>query len=411
MISSLLSNNLIEHLDPAVLEHYAEVTGWSRVLGLPNNIALFHRVDDAGVRGLQEMLVPRDRSFADFDERMAEAVEILSHIEHRTPVEMLNNIIVPSDAMRFRVISPATMNGLMPLNEGVELYSGMKRTLSAAACDVLNPQSYHQRLFRKESEEYLAGCRLGQTLVGSYIATVLCPINPSFKGLENRTASLFPELPATQFYRTVTARVMQSLDVIRTKLDRGDTQLLIRPEAKDITISGNFFEALTEMRPETKASDLEVQVAWSHTIASAPDVPTEVTMLENYFPELETIAESLRPEFQPQQRQLVGKVLALYGGENDENLMEGEIILRFIEGDNLVDARIALRPEDYVVACDAHKLGKYIEVIGILERQKRRYVLTKYQHLEMLPFFTSGTKIVKKYAKKAYESARRRQGL
>jgi hypothetical protein len=409
MTSSLLSNDLIRHLDPAALEHYVELTGWSRILGTPKDIALFRRTG-ATEGSRQELLVPRNRAFADFDERLAEAVEMLSGVEHLSPVEMLNNVLVPSDAMRFRVVSPATINGLLPLVEGVGLYNGMKRTFSAAACDFLDPQSYHARLFRKESEEYLAGCRLGQTLVGSYVATVLCPINPPLRGSMSGTASLFPEVPETQFYRSITARVMQSLEAIRAKLDSGDTELLIRPEKKDLRISGNFFEALTEMRPEPKASDLEVRVSWSHAVAFVPDVPTEVTMLEGYFPELETIAESLRPDFQPQERQLVGKVLALYGDQNDENLMEGEIILRFIDEDNLADARVALRSEDYVVACDAHKLGKYVEVFGTLERMKRRYVLSRYQRLEVLPFYTSGMGIVKKYAKKASQSAKRRRG-
>ena len=410
MVSSLLSNDLIQHLTPAVLENYVQVTGWNRVPGLPEDIAVFHR-DSPIEEETSEILVPRNRAFVDFDERMAEAVEILSIIEQRSVVEMFNNVMSPSDTVRFRVVSPSTINGLMPLLEGVELYSGMKRTFSAAVCDFLDPQSYHARLYRRESVDYLSGCRLGQTMLGSYIATVLCPINPPLKGLQNQTASLFPEIPETHFYRAVTTRVMQSLEMIRSKLERGDTGLLIRPEKNDMVISGNFFEALTEMRPEKQASDLEISVAWSNTVAFALNVPTEVTMLESYFPELETIADSLRPKTMPQERQIVGKVLALYGDQNEENLMEGEIILHFIDEDNLAHAKVALQPKDYEKACDAHKLGKYVEIFGTLERLQRRYVVTSYHIFDILPNYTSGTRIQLKYAKKAQQSAKRRRSL
>lgn len=409
MASNLVSDGLIDRLQPSAVEHYAEVTGWQRVNGVPNNIALFHKPSNMPGGRTLEILIPRNRSFADFDERLAEAVETLGSLEYLTPVEMLNNVIVPSDAMRFRNASPGTASGLIPLIEGVDFYSGIKRTFSAAACDFFDPQSYHARLYRRESEEYLAGCRLGQTQVGSYIATVLCPINPPLRGLGTSTNSLFPEIPETEFYRSVTARVMQSLEAIQVKLDRGDTQLLIRPEGKDVKISGNFFEALTQMRPDPNASDLEVSVSWSHTISFTPDVPTKITILESYFPELEVVAASLRPDYQPEERQLVGKVLALYGDQNEENLMEGEIILRFFDEERLNDVRVQLEPKDYELACDAHKLGKYVEIIGRLERRGRRYEMFKYQIFAVLPDYSSGTKINREYVKKAQERAKRRR--
>lgn len=409
MASNLVSDGLIDKLQPATVEHYAEVTGWQRVDGVPNNIALFHKASNTPGGRTLEILIPRNRSFADFDERLAEAVETLSLVERLTPVEMLNNVIAPSDAMRFRIASPETVSGLIPLTEGVDFYRGIKRTFSAAACDLFDPQSYHARLYRSESEEYLAGCRLGQTQVGSYIATVMCPINPPLRGLGVNTSSLFPEISETEFYRAVTTRVMESLEAIQVKLDRGDTQLLIRPEEKEVKISGNFFEALTLMRPEPKASDLEVSISWSHKVGFTPDVPTTITILESYFPELEVVAASLRPDYQPEERQLVGKVLALYGDQNEENLMEGEIILRFFDEEKLNDVRVQLEPKDYELACDAHKLGKYVEIIGRLERRGRLYEMFKYQIFAVLPDYTSGTKVNKEYMKKAQERAKRRQ--
>lgn len=373
---------------------------------------MFQRGDPLQPDDAQEVLIPKDRNFADFTERMVDAIEALSASEKRTPVEVLSSVSYPSDILRFRVISEGSTNGVLPFVEGVDLYNGMKRALLAAACDELRPQSYHPRLVRKEADQYLAGCRLGQTMVGSYIATILCPIDPVLDDPKTRgQVSMFPELARTQtsFYRIVTARVMQSLDTIATRLSQGDAGRLIRPDKGDLQISGNFFEALSVIQPHRRSSSLDVTVSWSPTYFSAPDVPSEVEMLEEYFPLIDDISERLRPDFQPEKRRIVGKVIALYGEQNQENLVEGEVIIRFEDEGTLLEARAALVPKDYEQACDAHKLGKYVEIFGTLERLKRRYVVAEYQAFEVLPFFTSGTGTNKLYMKKAQQMAKRRR--
>ena len=411
LASSLVSDGLIAKLDPSAVEHYAEVTGWKRVPGLPSEIALFHRSSLDAPGDLQEILVPRDRTFIDFAERLAEAVESLSVFEGRSLLEMFNSVLAPSDILRFRVVSPNTVNGVLPFLEGVDLYNGMKRTLMAAACDLLKPQAYHPRLVRREAEQYLEACSLGQTMVGSYVATVICPIDsPLSKGKGTPSASLFPELSQSQFNRNVTSRVMQSLQTIRTRLDQGDAELLVHPVGGDFRISGNFFEALTEMQSDQAPSRLDVSVLWSPTSAPSQNVPSEVEMPEEYFPQIALISDQLRPDFQPQRRQILGKVIALYSEQNEEDLMEGEVIIRFVDEDNLADARLPLRPKDYELACDAHKLGRYVEVFGTLERLKRRYVITSYQLFDVLPLTTFGTDIKKKYALRAQTTLKRRRG-
>jgi hypothetical protein len=102
-------------------------------------------------------------------------------------------------------------------------------------------------------------------------------------------------------------------------------------------------------------------------------------------------------------------VISLYGEQYENELMQGEVYVRFLENEQLADARLPLAPKDYEQACDAHKLGKYIHVNGLLARQKRRYVVTEYRSFEVLSLVTFGNDVQQRYLKRAQQNVKRRQ--
>ncbi|HNC46531.1 MAG TPA: hypothetical protein PLU80_20335, partial [Acidobacteriota bacterium] len=88
----------VEQLDPTTLEHYAQATGWRKVENIPDAVALYRRPESE----LDEILIPKDRSFADFSRQMASVVQFLAEFEDRSVLAVLNDILLPpSDVVRF----------------------------------------------------------------------------------------------------------------------------------------------------------------------------------------------------------------------------------------------------------------------------------------------------------------------
>ena len=144
-----LPKDLLQLLRPQQVRSYALAKGWQRIPNVGGGIALFsHPGAD-----LDQLLVPMDETFLDYSRRLRDVVETLADFEHRPVEEVLNDLIVPeSDIVRFRVASPATERGSIPLQEGIRLLEGAKRSLLAAAHSVLSPAIHHPRMGRAEGK-------------------------------------------------------------------------------------------------------------------------------------------------------------------------------------------------------------------------------------------------------------------
>lgn len=266
--------------------------------------------------------------------------------------------------------------------DGINLLAGARKALIAAACDVLNPQPFHPRLSRAEAEQFVNACRLGQTERGSFVASLICPLN-----LPEEAPSLFPELYASpeSLTRRVTRHLMKALERIAQAIKTDTLQRLISFENEPV-ISANLYKALSEMQPPGERSALHVTAAWARTTPPSADVPNRVTLLREYFPVIEAAARQLRPKKEPQRDHFVGVVDTLSGEPDEDGRMQGTVILAIFhpEEESMIRARPDLPPEDYTTACDAYKEAQYVEVSGVLHRAARLHVLREYSDFRIL---------------------------
>ena len=115
-----------------------------------------------------QLIVPMEESFDDYAKRLRDVVEELAAFESRPVIEVLNDLInVDADTLRYRVASPETGRGSIPLIEGIQLLEGAKRTILAAACSVLSPVAYHPRMSRTEAQQLLGAVIWGRPSVGA----------------------------------------------------------------------------------------------------------------------------------------------------------------------------------------------------------------------------------------------------
>ena len=379
-----VSENLLRQLRPLDVQNYARGIGWQRVQGIKGDIAVYHRPDLED----DEIIVPQNPNYADYALRMSEAIAVLSKTEHRLPNEIVADLLLPpADVLRFREEGPATQDGGIGLQDGIRLLSGVRKTLLATACDIVQPQRFHPRLSLAEAVQFVDSCRLGQTERGSFTATFICPLDvvPGVSISMNEQSALMPNPQPEPFTRRVTKTLMGALEQVSRFINADQVERLVTPQEGDVVVSSNFYQALAEMQPSEPRAGLHVASIWSRAITPpSMALPTSVHLRSEYFPLVTQVAETLRPDYKPHRGLFVGRVEALNGETNPEGRMQGEIEIEFLQDEEAIRARVELSSEDYAQACDAHKNSQVVLVSGTMHRGKRLNVIRGYHDFRIL---------------------------
>jgi hypothetical protein len=103
------------------------------------------------------------------------------------------------------------------------------------------------------------------------------------------------------------------------------------------------------------------------------------------FTAIDDVARQLRPAKISKEDKFVARVISLRGEANSQEQMEGEVVLVLLDQDTSTRARLQLKPEDYLLACDAHKFNKYVTVVGKLSRFRKTNQIEDYTSFQILP--------------------------
>ena len=100
------------------------------------------------------------------------------------------------------------------------MYENTKKLLVATALDILHPKKYHQGRVDDTVSKFLSNCRFGQTEIGSYVVSVVCPFSELDEGTGYKQLSIFSDEKkcANSLTRRVTSRVMNNIFEIKNKL-------------------------------------------------------------------------------------------------------------------------------------------------------------------------------------------------
>jgi hypothetical protein len=195
----------------------------------------------------------------------------------------------------------------------------------------------------------------------------------------------------------VTALLMRSLHRLSLALDADELDPLLNPRPEEPIISANLCEGLLDMTPEGDGSTLTVSASWARTLPppAAMPLPGLVRLPRETFVRIETLAERLRPAHSPQRQVLFGFVDTLNGRPNEDNQMEGQVILRLVDPENeIIRARTDLNATDYQTAWLAHGRNVPITLQGIVRRVGRVFRIdevTDFHLLQQTATLTGGT--------------------
>ena len=367
--------DLIREISPIRVRKYLLGTGWKEDSNKFDSINLFyygHKIEE-------QILLPINIEFIDYSRRIKELIEKLSKIENRNEIEIFNELLLPaSDVIRFRIDNKDTKSGNLPLMDGINLLPNVKQMLYASAMSLKKPNTYFKMLKDKDVEKFINSCMWGQTERGSFVASVICPIDQQM--------SVTMDKRANNFGRETTLNLMNSLNNITNAIDSHAKEGTIDKYIKDEKFNYNFCNALMELQPEDKDSNISVSATWAPEDKPKVSVPSQVIVRKYHYEQLPKIVERIRPKDKPKYEEFVGKVSALVGQEDkNEKLILGDVILSLLgRDDRIIRARVFLNRIDYERACDAHKKNNTISIKGALSWGERIRRLEKYSDFKVI---------------------------
>ena len=373
----------VRQLPPRKVRAYLNARGWIDANVRVGNLSVFDRPGE-----LDQVLVPTDPTRFDFPSLMGDAVEKLANFERRPPVAVIADLFnSKSDTQRYRIASPRAEAGTLPLPQALDLLAGAKQSLLAAAHSVIAPKRHHPRLSRSEAVKLVDASLMGQTGVGSFVVTVLCPLDAV--GPEETSPSLFNN-DQTSFVRRATMLLHRALSELSGAIRQDRIGRLV--ESEEPVVSANLCDALLKMRPVDDQGLLEFSTSW------APSAPiqneylrTSVALTADDFEAIADIYRQLRSDLPTVRQTFVAYVDELKGEETEDGRREGEVILTLYAEDELVRARATLGSADYQTAYAAHNPTAPLAIRGTLLRGPRTARLSDVEFIRPIDLGAIGS--------------------
>lgn len=355
--------DLIEKISPIAFAKYLKDTGWALFQTKRENIKIFQfeRNDD-----FFQVIIPMERRLNDYREAMYKAVETVAKVEAKSIEQVMLYLLNPNtDILKIRLEKKDVEAGNILLNDAICVYENAKRLLAATALDILHPKKYHQGRMDDCVLKFLSNCRFGQTEVGSYVISVVCPFAELDENEDYKQLSIFSdeEQCANSLTRKVTSRVMENISLIKNHIDNGELDKLIL-QNEDRIISANFYEALGGLNLDSDGADVEFIAEWSPIVKNVSNVRSRVMLTHDYYQPIETAIGKLKGEANKLTK-IVGRIKILNSSPDVQKRKKGKITVVYLDQDDKrKTVTVNLNKNDYDKAIRAHERGYYVEIVG-----------------------------------------------
>jgi len=377
-----LTHDILEGLSLDAVVKWALSSGWRIVSEESDDVYILRRAEAP----VEEHILPKNRSFADYHDRLRDVVLSTSQYAGRSIGSILNELLYPpSDILRYRLHESSTRDGTIPLPLCETFFKGCIQALKATARIEESPAQYHSRLTGKQTDEFFDECRFGQTERGSFIVNIICPLVVQQPKAPEGQQSMFLVDVSESFTRKTTKRLMSTIDRIISCIQTDDiSPLLMRNIGDDVIVSANLCEAISQIGNLERNATLELHSTWARGTTAPPRTPSNVSIPRDYLPRFEEIASHLRPSEQPPKPPYVGHIVALKGKANEDGLMEGGVTLEFLHDGKPIRAHLNLAPREHQIAVDAYRKHLYVKINAEYQESGTYRRLEDVRHIEIL---------------------------
>lgn len=365
----------LSHVD---VRRYLQAAGWQDQ-GVLQDKATIHTHADASGREW-EVLLPSREDLGDYKARMAEAVRYVARVENRSELDVLGDLEnAGKDLIRVRA-PQAEADGSIPLGRGVALHEASHALLLAAACAVARPRLVHRAGRMPQAiDEYLETVRLGQTERGSYVVTLLSPVDPA---LRRGGQVPLPGVDSEPFSRRVTLRLVEGLRALQQVVNRIalGADLAVFEQAVGQGVSVNLCEAVAKLA-QVGGGGVEIGVSWAQ-VRPAAQANVRLGFTGENARILEEAARELRSREPDYDRALTGWVVNL--DKRDPLDFDGTATLLLTLDERPCRVRVRFEQTDFERVQTAFRERRPIALNGDLYRSGNRYELRNTHELSVL---------------------------
>lgn len=372
MIYSVNFMDLTEKINPHDVVKYLKDTGWIQYKTKKEYIKTFQKITDKD--DFYQVIIPIEKGLADYKQAMFEAIEQIAFLEGQSTEQLMLYLLNPNtDILKIRLQKKDIEAGSILFDDAINLFENAKKLIAATAQDVLHPRYIHQGRQEEAVSQFINNCKFGQTEIGSYIISVVCPFAELDESEEYKQLSIFSdeEQCANSLTRKVTNRIMSNVSTIKKNIDNGEYEKLISDD-EETMISANFYEALTGMNISDQDTAVEFIAQWSPVVKRNRCDQDRIVLTHDYYQPITRTIEKLRETINTHSK-LVGRVKRLESIPDASKRTNGKVTIVYLdENDNKKTVRLQLARDDYNKAIEAHESGSHVEVIGEIEDNGKR---------------------------------------
>jgi hypothetical protein len=364
MIKNTSQTLLLDHLTLDNFISYLRSTGWRRVKYQDDRLIVFAK-DEEGEEQPDLVILPAQESFRDFASRIAEAVMRLADIEQTSTDDIVQKIqSVGQDVLYLRLSLPH--NDDLPSLEGTSRFlQGLRNLVTYGACMEREQRRYFEKPFRvgKEQAQHF---QFAHTFQGSFGFTIESQI------ANLQQSASWPSQHRPPMQRRVLERITRGLLFAKSAEQMHNSAEISQNFATGF--NANMCKAVVDMLEEMQDTQVAYAVRWSYRLPPSQDIARIEPILLGretslYLQQAGEYLEQTADADLEEERKVEGLITNL----SSESQTSGVVTIS-AEGFGKVSFSLAL--EEYVVACNAHRDGCIVSVMGKLKRQERRRTLT-----------------------------------
>gem|GEM_PF-481292 len=379
MIATVTDRRRLEEIDPHSLLSYLAAHGWREIDRDGSKVSTWSLGKGDGE---YEVYLPLDTRLRDFALRISEVLRTLAIVEHRSQIDVVNDLAtVSSDTVRIRSSTPSTADGTIALRDGLGLITGASDMVLSAACATISPKALFLSRRHDRVVEYLKKVRLGQTGYGSYVITIISPLEPTpTDGMQGTLDS--GEDPAP-FER----RVVVTLATALSEMHRAAATIERTGSFDDVDrvvsggVSANLCESVVSMLGEAAGGAVGIHFSWSPQRAVGSTIPRSVEFRADLSAPLQAAARHLRKSAgQPATIEVLATVIRL---DQAEGRSEKAILYGPVDGSTFRQIEVDMVEEIRPVAVRAYEDKTVVLCAGTLTRRGKRYIMADLTQFEL----------------------------
>jgi len=311
-----------------------------------------------------ELLIPNNEGILDYNSRIKMLIESLSLIDKKDYALILEDINnIGYNLIKIKFESPEIKRGSIPLSYAEDAIFDIKNLITYGACSVINPQNRYRRPY-KEAANLVKNCELGKSEEGSFIITIKVPSDERYlnnlieKDLGKKTIvsiiSGISDMGSITINENVESKLRENNRINKNMCD-AISNLLVQEEGINLELSA-LFSSSNEIE-EKLPSFVKIDPRKSFKVFNKASLYLKGLPEQTFVTLAGKINKMQKEDIEEKKKGVVyeKKFIRIYSEEKGKNI------------------HILLNDDSHRIACDAYKLGKNIEVEGLLNQKQNGF--------------------------------------